>query len=94
MAQVVVRAQARAPVAVQVQVARGLAGVLAPGAAAEDLVEAVELALAEAELGLAAVAEARVRVAALAAAELAVPVAGEVWAAEPVVAEERHLASG
>jgi hypothetical protein len=77
-----------------------LAVVVAPVVAVEDLGEAVELALAAAGQELAAeVAEAPVRVAALALAaeELAVvdPVAGRVWVAESVVAEERqHLVSG
>jgi len=95
VAQAVVRAQAQAPAGARAQVVPGLVGVLAVVVApVEDLVEAVELALAAAGRELvAAVAEAPVRVAALEAQELAV--AEQVWAAEPVVAEEKqHLASG
>jgi hypothetical protein len=89
VAQAVVRAQAQAPAGARGQVVPGLVGVLAVVVApVEDLVEAVELALAAAGRELvAAVAEAPVRVAALEAQELAV--------ADPVVAEEKqHLASG
>jgi len=88
VAQAVVRARVQAPAAVlewveeaaagapavgaRVQVVQGLVGELAAAAAPA---EAVELALAGAEPGLAEVAEVPVRVAALAAE---VPVAGQV----------------
>jgi len=101
VAQAVVREQAQAPVGAQVQVAQGLVGVLAvvvaPVVAAEDLVAAVELALAAVGRALvAAVAEALVPAEGLEAVELevVVPAAGQVWAAEPVAEARRHLASG
>jgi hypothetical protein len=87
-------------VGARAQVVPGLAGVLAvvvaPVVAVEDLAEAVELALAAAGRELvAAVAEALVPAEGLEAVELEVPAAVQVWAAEPVVAEEKqHLASG
>ena len=100
MAQAVVRAQVQVPAEVlELEEGAELVVVAVPVAALEAPAAGVELALeAEGRELAAEVAEAaQVPVVALEAEELAVadPVAGRVWAAEPVLAEERqHLVSG
>ena len=89
MAQAAVRVQARAlAVAPELVEAAELAVAGDPVAASEAPAGAVELALEAAGRELAAVAAVPVQA-------VVDPVAGQVWVAEPVVAEERqHLVSG